>query len=54
MLAVGTTLVGAIAATNLALIACDIAAETRRRRRDATERAVSEPVRDPVLDAVPA
>jgi hypothetical protein len=35
MLAAVTTLVGAIAGTNLALIGCDIASETRRRRRTA-------------------
>jgi pimeloyl-ACP methyl ester carboxylesterase len=35
MLAAVTTLVGAIAGTNLALIGCDVASETRRRRRTA-------------------
>jgi pimeloyl-ACP methyl ester carboxylesterase len=35
MLAAVTTLVGAIAGTNLALITCDVASETRRRRRTA-------------------
>jgi hypothetical protein len=43
MLAVATTLLGAVAGTNLALIACDVAAETRRRRH-ATEPQVSEPL----------
>ena len=47
MLAVATTLVGAVAGTNLALIACDIASETRRRRH-ATEPRVSG-VHEPVL-----
>ncbi|MEA2244742.1 MAG: hypothetical protein QOD24_4298 [Solirubrobacteraceae bacterium] len=47
MLAVATTLAGAVAGTNLALIACDIASETRRRRH-ATAPQVSG-VRDPVL-----
>ena len=32
LLALATTLVGAVAGTNLALIACDITAETKRRR----------------------
>jgi hypothetical protein len=44
---VATTLVGAVAGTNLALIACDIASETRRRRH-ATAPQVSR-VREPVL-----
>jgi hypothetical protein len=43
MLAVATTLVGAVAGANLALIVCDIAAETRRRRREASDARVSEP-----------
>jgi hypothetical protein len=34
MLAVATTLVAAVAGTNLALITCDITAETLRRRRE--------------------
>ncbi|MEA2245890.1 MAG: hypothetical protein QOH46_419 [Solirubrobacteraceae bacterium] len=54
-LAILTTLVGTIAGTNLALVACDIVAETRRRRRDATEpAAVSELPAEPVLHGVPA
>jgi FtsH-binding integral membrane protein len=42
--AILTTLVGAIAGTNLALIACDMVAETRRRRREANEPTVSSEV----------
>ena len=33
MAAIATTLIGAVAGMNLALIACDVVAETRRRRR---------------------
>jgi outer membrane lipoprotein SlyB len=43
-LAILTTLVGAIAGTNLALIACDMVAEARRRRREASEPTVSSEV----------
>jgi pimeloyl-ACP methyl ester carboxylesterase len=48
MLAVLTTPIGAVAGANLALIACDIAADTRRRRH-ATEAAFSDPPGEPVL-----
>jgi pimeloyl-ACP methyl ester carboxylesterase len=47
MLALATTLLGAVAGTNLALIACDIASETMRRR-SATESQGSD-LREPVL-----
>jgi hypothetical protein len=47
MLAVATTLAGAVAGTNLALIACDIASEAKRRRH-ATEAPVSD-LRAPVV-----
>jgi uncharacterized protein YcfJ len=47
MLAVATTLVGAVAGTNLALIACDVASETRRRRH-ATRPQASD-LREPLL-----
>jgi pimeloyl-ACP methyl ester carboxylesterase len=45
--AVATTLVGAVAGANLALIACDVASETRRRRV-ASERPASD-LREPRL-----
>jgi hypothetical protein len=48
MTAIATTLIGAVAGMNLALIACDIAVETRRRRQ-APEPQVAEPPREPVL-----
>jgi len=54
MLAVLTTLVGAIAGTNLALIACDIAMETRRRRGEVPAPAAAEVPPEPVLEGVPA
>jgi hypothetical protein len=54
MLAVLTTLVGAIAGTNLALIACDIATETRRRRGEVPAPAATEVPPEPVLQGVPA
>jgi len=47
MLAIGTTLAGAVAGANLALIACDITAETLRRV-DTSATASSEPVRERV------
>jgi hypothetical protein len=53
MLAVATTLVGAVAGTNLALIACDIASETRRRGH-ATEPLVSDDLRESLLHAAHA
>ena len=49
MAAIATTLIGAIAGMNLALIACDIAAETRRRRRAPEARAADLP-RERVLE----
>jgi MFS family permease len=52
MLAVATTLVGAVAGANLALIACDIASETKRRRH-ATEPRVSD-LREPLLHGAQA
>ena len=52
MLAVATTLAGAVAGANLALIACDVASETRGRRR-MTVPAVSD-LREPVRQAAHA
>jgi hypothetical protein len=49
MLAVLTTAVGAVAGTNLALIACDIAAETRRRRRESTAPVVPQIPREMIV-----
>jgi pimeloyl-ACP methyl ester carboxylesterase len=49
MPAIVTTLVGAIAGTNLALIACDIAAETRRRRRESTAPVVPQIPREMIV-----
>jgi pimeloyl-ACP methyl ester carboxylesterase len=49
MLAIATTLIGAVAGTNLALIACDIAAETKRGRH-ATEVPAADMPRERVLE----
>jgi pimeloyl-ACP methyl ester carboxylesterase len=48
MLAVATTLLGAVAGANLALIVADVSAETRRRH--ATEAQPADVPREPVLD----
>jgi pimeloyl-ACP methyl ester carboxylesterase len=50
MAAVATTLVGALAGANLALIACDIGAETQQRRRHAPAGRVAEAPRERDLE----